>query len=103
MSEEQRGKYEDLRNRWGEMKDLKESDLARIELMACIGVEMEKLQAFINKHSPTYQVVGKSGDRYSRARPEFQQLQELRQRMSVLIDRLQENSADESGFDFVAD
>lgn len=103
MTEEQREKFSSLCRDWGESKDLKPADLQRIEIMACVAIEIEKLQAFVNLHSPTYQVIGKSGDRYSRARPEFQQLQELRQRMSVLIDRLQENSSNDSGFDFITD
>jgi hypothetical protein len=103
MSPEQRAKYDELVNDWSRYKELKQTDLARIEIMACVAVELNKLQVFINASGPTYKVVGKSGDVYSRTRPEYSQLQELRQRMSVLIDRLQENATTDFGFDFVTD
>lgn len=103
MTKEQKSKFIALREEWGELKELLPADLSRLEIMACLAIEMEKLQRFINAHSPTYQVIGKSGDRYSRARPEYQQLQECRQRMSVLLDRMQSNLTGDDGFSFIAD
>ena len=61
---------------------------ARVRLLACLEIEMGKFQRFVNQHGPTYVVRGKSGDTYSRARPEYQQLQEARHKYAVLLDRL---------------
>lgn len=77
-------------------------DKQRLEVLACVLDEMRKLQTFINEHGPTYQVVGKSGDTYSRARPEYQQLQEVRQRHSVLLDKLQGDKPTDSVDAFIA-
>lgn len=77
-------------------------DKQRLEVLACVLDEMRKLQNFINEHGPTYQNVGKSGDTYSRARPEYQQLQELRQRHSVLCDKLQGEKRTDSVDAFIA-
>lgn len=62
--------------------------------MACMIDEMRTLQKFINVHGTTYQVIGKSGDTYSRQRPEYQQLcdlrKELRQmRKSLTLDAIE--------------
>lgn len=103
MSEEQRDKFSALVEQWSKYKTLEQTDFARLELLACCLTELEKLQRFVNKSSPTYKVRGKSGDVYSKTRPEYQQLQDLRQRVGVLIDRLQQNSTNDDGFDFIAD
>ena len=73
---------------FGGEDSISELELARLRVLACVEWEMDMLQSFINKHGPTYQVIGKSGDTYSRARPEYQQLQECRQRHGVLLDKL---------------
>jgi hypothetical protein len=44
--------------------------------LACVEVEEQQLQEYVDIHGTCYQVVGKSGDTYSRARPEWQQLKE---------------------------
>ena len=49
--------------------------------MACMIDEMRTLQKFINANGTTYQVRGKSGDTYSRQRPEYQQLNDLRKEL----------------------
>jgi predicted PhzF superfamily epimerase YddE/YHI9 len=103
MNDVQRKKFDSLCERWSTYKTLEQTDFARLELLACCQVELEKLQSFINENSPTYVVRAKSGDYFTRARPEYQQLQELRQRVGVLIDRLQQNATTTDEFEFVAD
>jgi len=57
--------------------------------LACVEIEEETLQDFCNENGTCYQVVGKSGDVYSRARPEWQQLKEARLRKQALIARIE--------------
>lgn len=103
MDERQRVRHSELEKEWGDERNLNAADRARLRVLACIEVEMEKLQAFVNQHGPTYQVRGKSGDTYSRARPEYQQLQEARQRYSVMLDRLASGQiSDDSADGFLA-
>ena len=47
------------------------------------------LQDFCNNEGTCYQVIGKSGDTYSRARPEWQQLKEARMRKQAMIATLE--------------
>lgn len=93
MDNQQRERYAELIAKWSNFKGLSEPDYARIEMMACVTIEIERLQEFVNKNGTTYEVTGKSGDVYSRARPEYQQLQELRQRLGVLVDKMTKNAA----------
>ena len=88
MTKTQQKKYEMLVEKWSKFKDLDVSDELRLEVMACVLVEMEKLQQFVNENSPTYTHRAKSGDIISRTRPEYQQLQECRQRLGVLVDKM---------------
>ena len=88
MTAAQAARYSQLIEEWGEHKDLTPGDRQLIGMTACVEVELGKLQQFVNEHGPTYVVRGKSGDTYTRARPEYQQLQEARQRLSVLVDKL---------------
>ena len=57
--------------------------------LACVEVEEHQLQEYVDIHGTCYQVVGKSGDTYSRARPEWQQLKEARMRKQALIARIE--------------
>lgn len=102
MNDVQRELFEGLKQAFSELRELTAIDHQRLEVLACVLDEMKKMQTFINEHGPTYQVIGKSGDTYSRARPEYQQLQELRQRHSVLCDKLQGEKRSESVDAFIA-
>jgi len=104
MSDAQKEKFDELKSRWEQYKSLDVSDEMRLEVMACVLIELERLQRYVNQHGPTYKVVGKSGDVYSRARPEYQQLQECRQRLGVLVDKMtaQTGGAYDGADDFVA-
>lgn len=93
MTQLQQQKLTELRSRWSQFKTLNVADELRLEVMACVMTEMERLQRFVNQHGPTYQVVGKSGDTYSRSRPEYQQLQECRQRLGTLVDKMTANTS----------
>lgn len=55
-----------------------------LELLACTLVEARDLQRFTNEHGTTYDVVGRSGDVYTKHRPQHQQLQDARQRAAQL-------------------
>ena len=60
-----------------------------IQTLACVEIEEEQLQAYCNDNGTCYQVIGKSGDTYSRARPEWQQLKEARMRKQAMIATLE--------------
>lgn len=101
MTKNQQKKYRELVTKWSKFKELDVSDELRLEVMACVIVEMEKLQEFVNQNGPTYTHKAKSGDIISRARPEYQQLQECRQRLGVLVDKM--NSTTSSTHDDIGD
>lgn len=101
MTKNQQKKYRELVTKWSKFKELDVSDELRLEVMACVIVEMEKLQEFVNVNGPTYTHKAKSGDIISRARPEYQQLQECRQRLGVLVDKM--NSTTSSTHDDIGD
>ena len=71
--------------------------------MACMIDEMRSLQKYINANGTTYQVRGKSGDTYSRQRPEYQQLNDLRKelrqmRKALALDAVEMPSAADAFF-----
>ena len=71
--------------------------------MACMIDEMRTLQKYINANGTTYQVRGKSGDTYSRQRPEYQQLNDLRKelrqmRKALTLDAVEVPSAADAFF-----
>lgn len=102
MQEEKQAEFERLKTAFEQDFDLNFADLERLHILAAMSVEMRKLQAFIDEHGPTYTVRGKSGDTYSRTRPEYQQLQDSRQRYSVLLSRIQGNTRDSGETAFIA-
>ena len=57
--------------------------------LACVMLEEQNLQNYCDEHGTCYQVRGKSGDTYSRMRPEWQQLKEARHRKQIIITRLE--------------
>ena len=58
------------------------------------GVQAMILQIYCDVHGTCYQVTGKSGDVYSRARPEWQQLKEARMRKQAIIAHLEKWAGD---------
>lgn len=89
MNAEQITRYTELEQAYGRVIDLTPGMQSLIRTLACVEVEEEMLQAFCNEHGTCYQVTGKSGDVYSRARPEWQQLKEARMRKQALVARLE--------------
>ena len=102
MDDRQRAVYQAFLEAFGKDRALTLVEVSKVEILACLKVEMDKLQAFINAHGPTYQVRGKSGDTYSRSRPEYQQLQEVRHKFLVLADRLEQSDDTANAGDFIA-
>lgn len=74
----------DLLDQYSQDRLLDPGDRLRLEMMAAVIYEIRHLQKFINKHGTTYQVVGRSGDIYSKHRPEHQQLVEARHRLHIM-------------------
>ena len=60
-----------------------------IYTLACVEVEEETLQEFINRKGTTYVVMGVAGDPLSKIRPEWNQLKEARMRKQALIARIE--------------
>ena len=69
--------------------DLTSGVKSLIQTLACVEIEEETLQAYCNENGTCYMVTGKSGDVYSRARPEWQQLKEARMRKQAMIATLE--------------
>ena len=69
--------------------DLTSGVKSLIQTLSCVEIEEEMLQEFCNNEGTCYQVIGKSGDTYSRARPEWQQLKEARMRKQAMIATLE--------------
>ena len=69
--------------------DLTSGVKSLIQTLSCVEIEEEMLQDFCNHQGTCYTVIGKSGDTYSRARPEWQQLKEARMRKQAMIATLE--------------
>jgi len=74
---------------YGANKTLTPGAKSLIYTLACVEWEEAHLQNFCNSEGTCYQVTGKSGDVYSRMRPEWQQLKEARMRKQAIIARLE--------------
>lgn len=88
MTTAQRSAFTELLEALGGVDALTIPDRIRVEVLACLLVEVRALQTFTNQHGTTYEVIGKSGDLYSRARPEHQQLNEARTKVAQLTRQL---------------
>jgi len=89
MTIEQTKKYNELLNLYEQRSDLTPGQLQLLFTLACVILEEQELQAYCDQHGTCYQVRGKSGDTYSRMRPEWQQLKEARHRKQIIITRLE--------------
>ena len=88
--EELQKQIEDLRLlQYGTHKTLTAGVQSLIYTLSCVEAEEKQLQIFCNLNGTCYQVIGKSGDTYSRMRPEWQQLKEARMRKQAIIARLE--------------
>ena len=89
MTIEQSKKYNELLNLYEARTDLTPGQLQLLFTLACVILEERDLQSYCDQHGTCYQVTGKSGDVYSRMRPEWQQLKESRHRKQIIITRLE--------------
>ena len=89
MNGNQTARYLKLEQAYGKVIDLTPGMVSLIRTLACVEVEEEMLQDYCNSNGTCYEVIGKSGDTYSRARPEWQQLKEARMRKQALVARLE--------------
>jgi hypothetical protein len=89
MTQAQEQKYAQRLAEYASFMDLTPGMQSMIWTLSCVEVEEQQLQEFVDIHGTCYQVVGKSGDTYSRARPEWQQLKEARMRKQALIARIE--------------
>lgn len=85
MNARQKRKFAELAAKYEEMTEITPGVRELIGTLACVILEELDLQRFVNKNGTTYQVRGKSGDTYSRAWPEWQQLKETRLRKQALV------------------
>ena len=89
MTAQQSKKYNELLNQYEQRTDLNAGQCQLLFTLACVILEERDLQDYCDKHGTCYQVTGKSGDMYSRMRPEWQQLKEARHRKQIIITRLE--------------
>lgn len=89
MTANQTKKYNELLNQYEQRTDLTPGQCQLLYTLACVICEETELQAYCNTNGTCYQVTGKSGDVYSRMRPEWQQLKEARHRKQIIITRLE--------------
>ena len=81
MTANQTKKYNELLNQYEQRTDLTPGQCQLLYTLACVICE--------DCNSNELQVTGKSGDVYSRMRPEWQQLKEARHRKQIIITRLE--------------
>lgn len=89
MTELQQTIHDQRVMQYGAHRDLTPGVQSLIYTLACVEAEEQQLQEFCDANGTCYQVTGKSGDVYSRMRPEWQQLKEARMRKQAIIARLE--------------
>lgn len=89
MTAQQTKKYNELLNQYEARTELTPGQCQLLYTLACVIIEEQELQMFCDQNGTCYQVIGKSGDTYSRMRPEWQQLKEARHRKQIIITRLE--------------
>ena len=89
MTELQQSILDQRTLQYGAHRDLTPGVQSLLYTLACVEAEEQQLQDFCNTNGTCYQVTGKSGDVYSRMRPEWQQLKEARMRKQAIIARLE--------------
>jgi hypothetical protein len=80
MNEEQENRFLELVAEYQEHKEITAGVRALIRTLACVEVEEEQLQAYVNQHGTTYEANG-----LVKTRPEWAQLREARLRKHTLI------------------
>jgi len=79
----------ELLHEYGKAAPLSAGIKALVNTLAAVMNEENMLQAYVDAHGTCYEVTGKSGDVYSRSRPEWQQLKEARLRKQSLVGLLE--------------
>jgi hypothetical protein len=74
---------------YGKGKTLTPGVQSLLYTLSCVEAEEFQLQNYCDIEGTCYVVTGKSGDLYSRMRPEWQQLKEARMRKQAIIARLE--------------
>ena len=89
MTELQQSILDQRTLQYGAHRDLTPGTQSLLYTLACVEAEEQTLQEYCNTNGTCYDVIGKSGDTYSRMRPEWQQLKEARMRKQAIIARLE--------------
>jgi RNase H-fold protein (predicted Holliday junction resolvase) len=98
MNKQQQQRYEQRLAEFAQGTELTPGVKSLIWTLACVEIEEETLQHYINENGSCYVVIGTAGDPLSKMRPERNQLKEARMRKQALIHRieLRAKSVDES-------
>ena len=67
---------------------IRTTDVFLVRLTSIVWCEMLILQKFVDHYGTTYEILSKSGDIYTKHRPEHQQLVECRTRLLTLFKEL---------------
>jgi hypothetical protein len=92
MNGKQKERFEKRLQEYGASTEITPGIEALIWTLACVEIEEETLQDYVNENGTCYAVVGNSGDIYNRARPEWQQLKEARLRKQALIAKIEQKA-----------
>lgn len=91
LNEPQQERFSLRLKEYSDTTDVTPGMKALIWTLACVEIEEETLQRFINENGTCYVVMGTSGDMLSKMRPEWSQLKEARMRKQTLIQRIELN------------
>jgi len=89
MNDKQKERFEQRLAEYDKTTEITPGVRSLIYTLACVEVEEETLQEFINRKGTTYVVMGTAGDPLSKIRPEWNQLKEARMRKQALIARIE--------------
>ena len=95
MTDLQQSIYDLKLLQYGANKTLTPGVQSLIYTLSCVEAEEHQLQCYCDIEGTCYQVTGKSGDVYSRMRPEWQQLKEARMRKQAILQRLEKWAGDD--------
>tara|TARA_R110000787_G_scaffold143331_2_gene256965 strand:- start:126 stop:491 length:366 start_codon:yes stop_codon:yes gene_type:complete len=95
MTDLQQSIYDLKLLQYGANKTLTPGVQSLIYTLSCVEAEEHQLQEYCDVNGTCYMVTGKSGDVYSRMRPEWQQLKEARMRKQAILQRLEKWAGDD--------
>jgi hypothetical protein len=94
MTTKQQEIYDQRLMQYGAHKTLTPGVQSLLYTLACVEAEEQTLQEYCDNNGTCYQVIGRSGDTYSKQRPEWQQLKEARMRKQAIIAKLESWAGD---------